>query len=47
MPLLRELFGPLLDPLVGLCNHIGYQIDLFLQVVVRLGSVLARRRPIA
>lgn len=38
---------PLLRPFLGFCDSIGYQIDLFLQVLMRLGSVLARRRPIA
>jgi phospholipid/cholesterol/gamma-HCH transport system permease protein len=47
MPFLREIFDPVLGPFLGLCNSIGYQIDLFFQVVVRLGSAFARRRPIA
>jgi phospholipid/cholesterol/gamma-HCH transport system permease protein len=29
------------------CDGIGFQIELLAQVIVRLGSVLARRRPIA
>lgn len=47
MPSLRENFGPLLGSLLGLCNNIGFQIDLFLQVVLRMGSVPTRRKSIA
>jgi len=47
MPLLHELFDPLFAPFIALCASIGYQIDLFFQVIVRLGSVFARRKPIA
>src|SRR5437867_6341900 len=38
---------PLLRPVLSLCEGVGYPIELFLQVLARLGSVPARRRPIA
>ena len=36
-----------LQPILGFADGIGFQIELFVQVVVRLTSVPARRRPIA
>lgn len=39
MAILRSFFG--------FCDGIGFQIDLLVQVIVRLGSVPARRRAIA
>ena len=43
MSFLRRLVSALLD----FCDGVGYQIDLFIQVVLRLGAVPARRRLIA
>jgi phospholipid/cholesterol/gamma-HCH transport system permease protein len=48
---LETLGGPMLGGVwslfAGLCDGIGYQIDLFLQVLMRLGAVPARKKPIA
>src|SRR5258705_7800633 len=39
--------GGLLGHFIGFCNGIGYQLDLFFQVLLRLRSVPARRALIA
>ena len=38
---------PFLRPVLDLAGGIGYQIELFFAVLARLGSIPARRRPIA
>lgn len=38
---------PFLTGFLGFCESIGFQIELFLQTVARLGSIPARRKPIA